>query len=129
MPRLLHRVIEHLHDRLRPMRDRLMAKMRAHVALAVNDDLRQLISHVTNERISLEAALTDRIETELRPVRQQMDDLLLCNGGLLREVVRLQRELQRLSESLDALSLHGSLDDSRGAVAAIGLGESQRRAA
>jgi hypothetical protein len=111
------------------MRDRLLAKLRAHVALAVNDDLRQLKIHVTGERIALAEELRKSIDAELTPLRQQLDDLALCNQGLLREVVRLERELQRLSESFDTRSLPGSLDESRLPFVLTGAGETQRKAA
>jgi hypothetical protein len=130
MARLVERMTAVLHGLVRPMRDRLLAKLRAHVALAVNDDLRQLALHITAQRLALAAELTQHLGAELAPIRRQLDDLNLCNEGLLREVVRLQRELRQLTEAFEPTSPHGSLDDAPHLAAGLdGVGETYRKAA
>lgn len=107
MTRLAQPVFAFLGRLLRPLRDRLLAKLRAHVALAVNDDLLRLAVHVSNERASLAAVLTKQIVEELAPLRRQLDDLSVCNEGLLREVVRIERDLQQLTDSFEKLLCEG----------------------
>ncbi|HEV3341573.1 MAG TPA: hypothetical protein VG125_14500 [Pirellulales bacterium] len=134
MSRLVQRLKALLNRLVKPARDRLLARLRAHMALAVNEELRQLVLHVTAERVALAAELTTRVAAEAATLRRQMDDLNLCNDGLLREVVRLQRETRELSEAVERLSLeprssellqgggadspHLQLDDARQARAA-----------
>jgi hypothetical protein len=130
MARLVERMTAFLHGLVRPMRDRLLAKLRAHVALAVNDDLRQLALHVTAERLALAAELTQQLAAELAAIRRQLDDLNVCNDGLLREVVRLRRELRQLTEAFEPTSPPGSLDDASQLSAGLaGVGETFRKAA
>jgi len=104
MKRLVQRLTALLNRLVKPARDRVLARLRAHMALAVNDDLRQLVVHVTAERVALTAELTARMAAETAALRRQLDEVNLCSDGLLREVVRLQREMRELSDMVRRLS-------------------------
>jgi hypothetical protein len=121
MTRLVQRLKATEKRLVKPVRDWLLARLRAHMALAVHGDLHHVVLHVTAERVTLAAELTQRLAAELAPLRRQLDDLNLCNDGLLREVMRLQREVRELSEGpLSSLgdSPHPDFGDARHARAA-----------
>jgi hypothetical protein len=126
MKRLARPMLAFLKRLFRPLADRLLAKLRAHVALAVNDDLLRLAVHVSNERANLTAELTKQIAEELAPLRRQLDDVSVCNEGLLREVVRLQREVRQLLDSFEQLSCDGEM---RPVAEHVGGGETFRKVA
>ena len=122
MLRLLSQLTAGLNRLVKPLRDRLWERLRAHVALALYDDFRALTSHMTAERAELAARLT----AETGQLRRQLDDLSLCNEGLLREVVRLEREVQHLSELVDRSAAADAADSHSDLV---GSGPAYRRAA
>jgi hypothetical protein len=79
--------------------------------------------------VALAAELTRQVADELAPIRRQLDDLNLCNDSLLREVVRLQRELQELSDSFERLSPIASDKDSPPLAVDLGANRDRFRVA
>ncbi|HWB10466.1 MAG TPA: hypothetical protein VG826_14655 [Pirellulales bacterium] len=104
MTRLVQQLKAFLLRLVKRPRDRVLAKLRSQIALAVSDDLREIARHLTAERVTLSAELNERLAAEMAPLRRQLEDVNLCNDGMLHEVVRLQRELQQLLEAVERLS-------------------------
>jgi hypothetical protein len=115
MKRLLRACLARPAGFIKACRDKCLAKLRAHVALGVAEDFRQLAHHVTTERQETTAETqlqaqshAERILLEIvgqaQDLRQssdkKFDELTMVTESLVMEIVRMQRLLAQVSAEM-----------------------------
>jgi hypothetical protein len=85
---------------LKAQRDKFFEKLRSHITLAVADDFRQLVRHVTIEREQQTLERQEELKRTLATldqirlnVEQTLDGFSLVSESLVREIVLVQRQI------------------------------------